>query len=186
MKKTVLTFGLISGAIAATLMLSTIPFADQIGFDKGMYVGYTAMVISFLMVFFGVRSYRENVGGGTITFGKAFTVGILITLISCACYVIAWEVTYFFFMPDFFEKYSAYLTESLKASGATQQAIAAKAEEMKKFKAVYDNPFFNAAFTFIEPFPVGLVMTLLSALILRKRNASVTNSGERSYSEAQV
>jgi len=175
MKKTVLTFGLISGAISATLMLCTIPFVDKIGFDKGMIVGYTSMVISFLMIFFGVRSYRENAGGGQITFAKAFLIGILITLISCACYVIAWEFIYFFLMPDFLEKYSAYVIEKLRSQGQSQQVIDASIQEMKNFKEMYNNPFINFAMTFVEPFPVGLIMTLISALVLRKKKNPSTD-----------
>jgi len=94
MKKTVLTFGLISGAVAGLLVFSMVPFIYRIGFDKGVIVGYTAIVVSLLLVPFGIRSYRENVGGGNITFGRAFAVGILITLISCICYVLAWEIVY--------------------------------------------------------------------------------------------
>jgi hypothetical protein len=60
MKKTVLTFGLISGAISSLMMVGTVPFADRIGFDKSAVVGYPTMVLSFLLVFFGVRSYREQ------------------------------------------------------------------------------------------------------------------------------
>jgi hypothetical protein len=169
MKKTVLTFGLISGAILALMMFATLPFVDRIGFDKGAIIGYTSMVVSFLLVFFGIRSYRENVAGGNITFGRAFAVGILITLISCICYVVAWEIIYFNFMPDFFAKYTAYAIEKAKASGASPSAIQAQMQEMKKFKEMYDNPFFNAAITFTEPFPIGLIVTLISALILRKK-----------------
>src|SRR5262245_57709721 len=104
MKKTVITFGLISGAISAIIMFATLPFADGLGFDRGESVGYTSIVLSLLMVFFGVRSYRDNVAGGSITFGRAFTVGILISVISSACYVVAWEILYFNFMPDFLDK----------------------------------------------------------------------------------
>ena len=170
MKKTILKYGLISGAISAGLMLVLIiPLHDRIGFDKGMVVGYTIFVLSFLMVFFGVRSYRENVGGGSITFGKAFTIGILITLISCACYVIAWEFTYFFFAHDFLDKYAAYQVAQLKASGKSPEAINEGLEQLKKFKEMYNNPLINAAFPFTEPFPVGVLITLLTALILRKK-----------------
>jgi hypothetical protein len=168
MKKTILTFGLLSGAVASAMMLATVPFIDRIGFDRGAIVGYTAIVLSFLFVFFGVRSYREQ-AGGTVTFGRAFTVGILITLISCLCYVITWEFVYFNLMPDFLEKYSTYVIEQLKASGATQQAIDARVEQMRRFKEMYDNPLVNAAFTFIEPFPIGLLVTLISAAVLRKK-----------------
>ena len=169
MKKTVFTFGLISGAVMALMMFATMPFVDRIGFDKGVVIGYTTMVLSFMLVFFGIRSYRENVAGGTITFGRAFAIGILITLISCICYVVAWEIIYFKFMPDFMAKYAAHVVEKAKASGASPEAIQAQLQEMKKFKAMYDNPFFNAAISFTEPFPIGLIVTLISALILRKK-----------------
>ncbi len=91
-------------------------------------------------------------------------------MISCICYVVAWEILYFKFMPDFMAKYAAYALEKAKASGASAEAIQAQVQEMRKFKEMYDNPFFNAAITFTEPFPVGLIITLISALILRKKD----------------
>src|SRR5688500_10020958 len=94
MKKTVLTFGLLSGLISALLMFVNVLFIDRIGFDTGVIVGYTAIVMALLLVFFGVRSYRDNQLGGTITFGRAFGVGLLITLISCVIYVVVWEIEY--------------------------------------------------------------------------------------------
>src|SRR5687767_15873294 len=94
LKKIVLTFGLISGAISAGLMMATMGFIDQIGFDRGVIVGYTAIVLGFLLVFFGIRSYRENVGNGYISFGRAFQVGILIALISSIIYVVTWEIVF--------------------------------------------------------------------------------------------
>ena len=171
MKKIVLVFGLISGALMALFMFAYLPFMEKIG-DKGAYVGYTSMVLAFILVFFGIRSYRENVGGGTITFGRAFAVGILIAIISSVCYVIAWEILYHYFMPDFVDKYAARVIEQARASGASAQAIQAKQQEMQQFKQLYSNPFFNVAMTFIEPFPVGLIITLISATILRKKKAS--------------
>ena len=173
MKKTVLTFGLIGGAIMAAMMFATLPFVDRIGFDKGVIIGYTTMILAFMLVFFGIRSYRENVSDGHITFGRAFAVGILITLVICVCYVVAWEIIYFKFMPDFVDKYSSYVIEKARASGASQQVIDAQLQQMKSFKAMYDNPFINAAITFTEPFPVGLIITLISAAILRKKRATI-------------
>src|SRR5262245_58965696 len=169
MKKTVLTFGLIGGAVSAAMMCASLPFVDKIGFDKSVIVGYTTMILAFLLVFFGVRSYRENVGGGQITFGRAFAVGILITLVVCVCYVVAWEILYFNFMPDFADKCASYSVEKVRASGASQQVIDAKVEEMKSFKEMLNNPFINAAMTFVEPFPVGLLVTLISAAFLRRK-----------------
>ncbi|HXF41150.1 MAG TPA: DUF4199 domain-containing protein [Blastocatellia bacterium] len=179
MKKTVLTFGLIGGAIMAAMMFATLPFVDKIGFDKGEIVGYTTMILAFMLVFFGIRSYRENVSGGRITFSRAFTVGILITAVSCVCYVVAWEILYFKFMPDFVDKYASYAVEKVRASGASQQIIDAKLQEMKSFKAMYDNPFINAAITFVEPFPVGLIVTFISAAILRKKPLGNTSDDSR-------
>jgi len=172
MKKTILTFGLISGALSSLMMVATVPFMDKIGFDKGEYFGYTAIVLSFLLVFFGIRSYRDNVGNGQITFTKAFAVGISITLISCIFYVVTWEVLYFNFLHDFMDKYGAYMVEKLKASGASPAAVQAQLQQLKKYKELYENPLFNAAITFIEPFPIGLVITLISAAVLRRKPQS--------------
>jgi|SRR5262249_16674294 len=172
MKKTILTFGLISGAISSLLMIATVPFAHRIGFNKGLVIGYTSMVLSFLLVYFGIRSYRDNVGSGQITFGKAFAVGLSITMISCICYVITWEILYYNFLPNFMNEYAAQVIEKTKASGASEAALQAKIQEMDKAKEMYKNPFFNAAMTFIEPFPVGLLITLISAATLRKRLSS--------------
>jgi hypothetical protein len=172
MKKTVLTFGLISGALSSLMMVATVPFADRIGFDKGAVIGYTAIVLSFLLVFFGIRSYRDNAGNGQITFAKGFAVGMSITLISCICYVVTWEVLYFNFLPGFMDKYGAHVIEKAKASGASPAAIQAQLQQVKKYKEMYDNPLLNAAMTFIEPFPIGLVITLISAAVLRRKAQS--------------
>jgi Protein of unknown function (DUF4199) len=172
MKKTTLTFGLISGALSSLMMVATIPFADRIGFDHSYLVGYTVIVLSFLLVFFGIRSYRDNIGDGQITFARAFAVGISISLISCICYVATWEVLYFHFLPGFMDKSSAYGIAKVKASGASPSAIQDKLQQLKKYKEIYDNPFLNAAVTFIEPFPIGLLVTLISAAVLRKKPRS--------------
>lgn len=172
MRKTILTFGLISGAISSLMMIATVVFGDRIGFDRGAVIGYTSIVLSFLMVFFGIRSYRDNVEDGQITFLKAFAVGISITLISCICYVLTWEVIYYNFLPGFWDKYGAHLVEKLRASGASPAAVQAKLQQVTKYKELYKNPLVNAALTFIEPFPIGLVITLISAFFLRRKPRS--------------
>jgi Protein of unknown function (DUF4199) len=169
MRKTVLTFGLISGAISSLMMVATVPIADRIGIDQGVFIGYASIVLSFLLVFFGIASYRDNIGNGQITFLKAFAVGISITLISCICYVVTWEILYYNVFPDFWDKYGAHLVEKLRASGASPAAIQAKLQQVRKYKELYKNPLFNAALTFIDPFPIGLVITLISALVLRRK-----------------
>jgi hypothetical protein len=185
MKRIVLSFGLISGALMALFMFATMPFIDKIGMDKGYFVGYTSMVLAFMLVFFGIRSYRENIGGGAISFGRAFAVGILIAVISSICYVIAWEILYRNFMPDFMDKYAAYMIEKARAAGASAQAIQAQQQQMQQFKQLYDsNPFVNFAMTFIEPFPVGLIITLISALILKKKRKPKDSPVDLSATEA--
>ncbi|MEO6067147.1 MAG: DUF4199 domain-containing protein [Gemmatimonadales bacterium] len=176
MRKIVLTFGLIAGAIlVSVMMLITIPFHDEIGFDMGLIVGYTAMVLAFLMIYFGVRSYRDNVAGGQVSFGQAFKVGALIMLIATVCYVATWEVYYFQFAPDFVDKWAAHTIGQARAAGATDAELAAKAQEMAQFKTMYDNPLINIAYTTLEPLPVGLLFTLLTAWGLsRKRKGEGT------------
>jgi len=172
MRRIVLTFGLIAGAILSAMMLITLPFQDQIGFDKGAIIGYTTMVLAFLMVFFGVKSYRDNVAGGSVTFGRALKVGLLITAVATVCYVATWELIYYRLAPDFVDKYAAHAVEKARKSGATDEEIAAQAKKMAEFKEVYKNPLVNIALTFLEPLPVGIVFTLLTAGVLsRKRTA---------------
>jgi hypothetical protein len=121
-------------------------------------------------VFFGIRSYRENVGNGQISFGRALAVGLLIMIIASICYVVTWEIIYFNFMPDFGEKYAAHAIEKMRASGKPPAEIEREAENMRSMMDLYrKNILFNLAITFTEPLPVGLIMTLISALILRRR-----------------
>ena len=172
MRKTILTFGLISGLIASVMMSITVPFEDKIGLDHSYILGYATIVLSCLLIYFGIRSYRDNVAGGRITFAKAFGVGIGIALISCLIYVVTWEILYFNFMHDYLDKYAVHVLDKARAAGATQAALAAQAEQLRHFKQQYENPLFNAAMTFLEPFPVALVVTLISAAILRKKPQS--------------
>jgi len=176
MKKTVITFGLISGAISLPLMVGNTLIADKIGFDKAEYLGYSILILSFLMVFFGIRSYRDIVGEGQITFVRGFVVGIAITLVASVCYVVIWELLYFnsSALHGFMDKYAAYTIEKLKASGASAAAVQTKIQDMRKLKVLYEKPLFNTLFTFIEPFPAGLVITLVSAGLLRRKRPSGT------------
>ena len=169
MKKTVLTFGLISGAVISALMLITVPFHDQIGFDRGMIVGYTSMVLAFLLIFFGVRSYRDNVAGGVVSFGRALKVGALIGLISSICYIATWEVVYYNFMPDYLTKYQEHVLEKARGDGETEAQLVKRKADLEKFERMYKNPAINAAFTFLEPLPVILIVTLVSAGVLSRR-----------------
>jgi hypothetical protein len=176
MKRIVWTFGLISGAVLSLMMAISMSFHEQIG-DKGLIIGYTTMVVSFLMVFVGIKTYRDNVLGGLIKFGKAFQVGILIAVIGSVCYVATWEVL--FYGSSVGEKVLAQMVAQEQTRSANQAENDAKVAEMKKFQELYrSNPLVNVALTFIEVFPVGLVITLVSAGVLsRKRERTVSTAG---------
>ena len=170
MQKIVLTFGLIAGAVMAVMMALTFLALDKyVTFDNGAVVGYASMVLAFLMVFFGVRSYRDNVGNGRVSFGRAFSVGILITLVASCCYVATWEVIYFKFAPDHMEKFTVYALEKAKKEGATEAQLAEQRKKADEFTKMYQNPLVNAAFTILEPLPVGLLITLVTAGVLSRK-----------------
>jgi len=172
MRKTVLTFGLIAGGILSLIMAVTVPFQDTIGYDRGEIIGYSSMIAAFLLIFFGVKSYRDNVVGGTIGFGRAFSVGALILVVASLCYVATWEVIYFNFMPDFVAKMQAHVLEKARTKGESQAAIDKRAADMQKYAEWYKNPLINSAITFLEPLPVGLLIALVSAGVLRRRRPS--------------
>ena len=170
MKKTVLTYGLISGLMISVLMGGSLLLADKIGSGHSMAIGYTIMVASFLLIYFGVRSYRENTLAGEISFGRAFACGILITLITCVCYVAMWEILYFNFMPHFMDSYFAAQIHQVQSAGLDPATTAAKVAEIQHSQQLYQNPFVNMAYTFMEPLPVGLIITLISAAVLRRKS----------------
>jgi len=169
MRKIVLTFGLLAGGILAATLLISLPFHDAIGFDRAMVLGYTYMVLAFLLIFFGVRSYRDNVAGGRLGFGRALAVGALIGVVASSCYVLTWEVFYFGTKSDYIEKYQAHLIEKARQAGESPEAIAAKQAEMAKLAQMYRNPLINSAITFLEPLPVALVVALVTAGVLTRR-----------------
>jgi hypothetical protein len=168
-KKTIWTWGLVSGGISSALMFLLLPFIDEVGFELGEVFGYTSLVLSALMVFFGIRSYREHVAGRRITFGRGFLVGLGIALVSSLLYVASWQVLYYGFMPDFLDKYATHQVEKAKAAGKGEAEIAKMAADMERFAKLYQNPLVNVAFTFLEPFPFGLVAAAISAGILRSK-----------------
>jgi hypothetical protein len=172
MKKTVFTFGLIAGVIISVLMGGSLLIANRIGSRHSMILGYTIMVASFLLVYFGIRSYRDNTLAGQISFGRAFACGLLITLITCVCYVAMWEILYFNFMPHFMDSYFAAQIHRIQHAGLDPATTAAQVAAIRRSQQLYQNPLVNIAYTFMEPLPVGLLITLLSAAILRRKTAA--------------
>jgi hypothetical protein len=176
MKRTVLTFGLISGFIISVLMDGSLLFADKIGSGHSMALGYTIMVASFLFIYFGIRSYRDNTLPGQISFGRAFACGILITLITTVCYVVTWEVLYFNFMPHFMDSYFAAQIHNVQLAGLDSATTAARVAAIQHSQQLYQNPLVNMAYTSMEPLPVGLLITLISAALLRRKAPTPSNS----------
>ncbi len=170
MKKVVLTFGLISGVIAAALMwlMMAMMKAGVVNFDNGEIWGYSTMIIALSLVFFGIKSYRDN-NGGKITFLKGMQIGILITLISAVCYGISWEVYYRTSGADFMQQYSVHYIEQMKTKGASEAEIAATQKQMDEFGELYKNFFMRFGMTLMEILPVGVIVTLISAALLRKK-----------------
>jgi hypothetical protein len=169
MKKNVLVFGLIAGAIVSALMVIGMARSiDTMDFDTGMVIGYTSMLIAFSFVFVGIKNYRDKYNGGMISFGKAFKTGFWITLIASTMYVVVWLIYYYNFIPDFMDKYSAHMLEKAKAAGATAAELQEKSAEMAGFKEMYKNPVYVVLFTYLEILPLGTLITLISALILKR------------------
>lgn len=171
MKKNVLVFGLISGFIITVMMVISVAMCyRREDFEGNVVVGYTAMILAFSLIFIGIRNYRNKYNNGVITFGKAFRIGLFITLVASTMYVVVWLIDYYLFIPDFMDKYTAHVLRQSQADGASQQELQKKAAEMAKFKEMYKNPLMVILLTYAEVMPIGLVITLISAAILKRRS----------------
>jgi hypothetical protein len=170
MTRIVLIFGLISGAIAAGLMwlLIAVQNGGLVDIEHGMTLGYATMIIALSLVFFGIKSYRDN-NGGRITFLKGLQVGILISLVCAVCYAGSWELYYRGSGQEFLQKYTAHYIDQMKKSGSSDAEVAKTEAEMANFAEMYENFFVRFGFTLMEILPVGIIVTLISALLLRRR-----------------
>jgi hypothetical protein len=164
-KKHVLIFGIIPGLVWITLMILVLNgmYANP---DMKTYdiLGFTLMVLVFSLIFFGIREYRNKKLDGIISFGRAFKMGIFMTLVATAVYVIVWMFYYHLFAPDFLDVYADFVLRK-----ASPDEVAEKTKYLDTIRKWYENPFGIALITAIEVLPVGLIVTLISALILRKK-----------------
>lgn len=178
MRKIILTFGLISGAIMSVMFLITMPFHETLLKNGGgLILGYAGMVAASLLIYFGVRRYRDTIAGGSISFGRAFLVGFAISLIAGMCYTATWEVIYFGFGSNFTAEYQAQQLENARKKGATPAELEKMRVDGEKFAKSYENPLFNIAITMMEPLPVGLLGALISAAMLRRKRVGVSAEG---------
>jgi hypothetical protein len=179
MKKNVLVFGLISGSIISTFMALSMAncFGSNHFGTSSMVIGFTAMIVAFAFVFVGIKNYRDKYNDGLISFGQAFMTGLWITLIASTMYVITWMIEFHYFMPDFMDKYAAVMAEHTRASGLPQDELKVELDKIATMQENYKSPFYRVLYTYVEIFPVGLIITLISALILKrkeKKGAEVT------------
>ena len=168
MKKVVLTFGLISGVIIAALMWLMLAMMKAGFTSHSLLMGYATMIIALSLVFFGIKSYRDN-NGGRITFFKGLQIGILISLISAVCYGISWEAYYRTSGSEFMQQYTAQYIDQMRAKGSSDAEIAKTQKEMDQFAEQYKNFFVRFGMTLMEIMPVGIVVTLISAGLLRRK-----------------
>lgn len=169
MKKVILTYGIIAGGILGLVMFIFIGLmGDSISYSAGMYIGYTSMILAFSMVFFGTKSYRDKIGDGTISFGRALGVGLLISLVASIIYSATWMLIQHFMIPDFYEKYAAHQAETMKAAGASADELA----QMQSYMDMVKNPVVKFFFTLLEPLPVAVLVPFISSFILKRKTVS--------------
>ncbi|MCF0063159.1 DUF4199 domain-containing protein [Dyadobacter chenwenxiniae] len=170
MKKIIVVCGLISGIIVSTFMVSSVAVCYSTSdFEGNMLLGYAAMLLSFSLIFVGIKNFRDKFNGGFVTFGKALQIGLLITLIASTVYVIVWLIDYYLFVPEFMERYTTHVMRELQREGATAQELQEKSVEMDGYREMYKSPLMVILFTYAEILPIGLIVSLLSALILKKK-----------------
>ena len=170
MKKIIIKNGIISGLIASVFMVCSMAFLYRSEKAEGsMLLGYASMLVAFTFIFIGIKNYRDKNLEGKISFLKAFMIGIGISTIASIMYVAAWGVEFHFFMPDFLERYTSASIEKLQKSNLSTADLEAKIKEINDSKSLYESIFSFSLITFAEIFPVGLLITSISALILKKK-----------------
>lgn len=179
MKRTIRVYGLIAGVISSVLMILAMAFKDAIGFEKGMLVGYTSMIISLSMIFFAIQSYKKNTGRQTLSFKESFKIGLWVTIISSLCYAITWMFVYHFFMPDYMQNYMNYEVEKMRKAGASAAKIQEYIASSNKMAEWFKNPIFVFLEAFLEPLPVGLLMTLVASFISMSKHKAAMRAQSR-------
>jgi hypothetical protein len=170
MKKNVIVFGLISGLIVSVLMVIGMAWCYESGnHDGNMILGYASMILAFSLIFVGVKNYRDKYNNGVISFGKAFKIGLYIALIASTMYVLAWLIDYYLFMPDFMDKYAAHEMAKAQSSGASAADLAAQVKEISYMKRMYSSFIWVVLFTYLEILPVGLIVSFITAFILKRK-----------------
>jgi hypothetical protein len=164
MNNIILKNGLFGGSIvSALLVIMTMYMKANPEKEVSMMIGFAGMLLSFFFVVKGIKQQREA-NNGIISFGKAFLTGLLITLIISTIYVLVWLVILYNFFPNFMEHYANMAIEK-----ASPNEVAKVTEEMNSYKEMYKNPIMVILLTYMEILPLGIVFSLVSALILKRK-----------------
>ncbi|HUB61840.1 MAG TPA: DUF4199 domain-containing protein [Puia sp.] len=172
MRRNILVFGSISGIIVGTLMALSLFWANQ-GHEirEGMVLGYASMILALSLIYVGVRNFRDKYNDGVISFGKALRLALGITLIASTIYVAVWLVEFYAFIPDFMDKYTAAHIQQVKSGELSQAALQKQVAEMESMRDTYDrNPLVVILYTYLEIVPVGIIISLLTALLLKRKD----------------
>lgn len=175
MKKNIWIFGLLSGVIITGMAnyMAWICMGNP-EFKSNDFVGYTFLLGAFAFIFVGIRNYRNNYLSGVISFGKAFKTGFYISLIASTLYVLVWLIDYYVFIPGYLDQYIAHVMYQARLDGATADELAQTAKQMADFKEMYKNPVFVILITYAEVLPIGLIVSLISAFILKRKGNTDT------------
>ena len=169
MRMTILKTGIIAGAIAIGGIMLSLMLSKSGGSMQFLEnLGYLIMFVAFSLIFIAVKRHRDEDLGGHIRFGTAFSLGLGITLVASVVYVLVWEVNLVVTDYAFINEYADSIVADAREAGSTPEQLATLNANMEEMKANYANPLFRLPITFLEIFPVGLLISLISALILRK------------------
>ncbi|MFL9839117.1 DUF4199 domain-containing protein [Flavobacterium sp. ST-75] len=168
MTKTILTYGLIGGVISTIGYIITILTGHE-NMTNAMIIGFASMFIAFSLIFVAIKSYRDKQTGGVISFGSAFKMGVLMSLITSSIYVIVWLIALYNFFPDFAQQYGDKIVEQMREAGKTAEQINAQIAENAILVENYKNPIMVILYTYMEILPIGLLFSLLAAAILKKK-----------------
>ena len=168
MLRKILTFGVIAGLVVGVPnFLMPVVLQGMPPLTYGMVIGYVTMLIALSAVFLAIKQRRDRDLGGVIRFWPAFGIGLGVTLVASVFYVLAWEAAMAVTHLDFAGGYAHAVIEQSKAAGASAESLAKLTAEMQQFQVDYANPLYRLPMTFIEIFPVGVLVSLVSAALLR-------------------